>query len=146
MKIYSNIPLPTEQQKWNDTQWVHYYNHADSGEDGGSRYSADMVIINDLNESSINQAIMHQSIIWHKEDKPIQVVISESIKRNLLMLNQENQVLGNHQDVAMLLDYVKGLSAFSVNEYGNLYIYLSELFSEHKAFLESFGIKINTRP
>ena len=85
------------------------------------------------------------SPIWHNADKPIQVVISESIKRDLLLLKQEHDILGNHHDVAALLEYVKNISALSVNDEGNLYIYLSEIFPEHKAFLESFGILINIR-
>jgi hypothetical protein len=82
---------------------------------------------------------------WHNVDKPVQVIIPEMVKRELLILNQEHEILGNHPEVAMLLGYVKTISASSVNEDGNLYIYLSEIFPEHKAFLQSFGIQINPR-
>ena len=99
----------------------------------------------DLTEQEEAEYSAKNTPIWHKEDKPIQVIISESIKRDLLMLKSEHDILGNHPDVAMLLDYVKNISALSVNEDGNLYIYLSDLFPQHKAFLESFGIQINTK-
>lgn len=92
-----------------------------------------------LEEELLNQPI------WHNADKTIQVIIPEKVKRDLLILKQEHDILGNHPDVSMLLEYVKNISALSVNENGNLYIYLSEIFPEHKAFLESFGIQINTK-
>lgn len=102
-----------------------------------------VLIYIDMTPQEEMEYLANNNPIWHDENRHIQVIISEYIKRELLVLNQEHDILGNHPDVAMLLAYVKTISASSVNEDGNLYIYLNEIYPEHKAFLESFGIQIN---
>lgn len=103
-------------------------------------------IVVDMTEQEELELFAFNRPVWHNSDKVIQVIIPEKVKRDLLILNSEHEILGNHPDVAMLLDYVKNISTLSVNEAGSLYIYLSELFPQHKAFLESFGIQINVKP
>ena len=79
---------------------------------------------------------------WHLE-KPIQLIISNEIKTDWLLKKQEHDILGNYPDISSILEYVKSISTSSINEGGNLYIYLDELFEQHRLFLESFGVIIN---
>jgi len=79
---------------------------------------------------------------WHLE-KPIQLIISNEIKTDWLLKKQEHEILGNYPAISSILEYVKSISTSSINEGGNLYIYLDELFEQHRLFLESFGVIIN---
>jgi hypothetical protein len=83
--------------------------------------------------------------IWHDETREIQIFIPLNVKNDLLLKKQEHDILGNHTDIAMLLDYVKNINAPSYNEDEGLYIYLIELFEPHKIMLGSFGIQIKQK-
>ena len=83
-----------------------------------------------------------ETVLWHFE-KPIQLIISNEIKTNWLLKKQEHDIMGNYPDINAILEYVKSISTTSINEGGNLYIYLDELFEQHRLFLENFGVIIN---
>lgn len=82
---------------------------------------------------------------WHEEQesKPIQVIISEEIRQGWLMKKQEHDYLGNYPEIAMVLEYVKNLTAPRYQENGVLYIYLEGIYRVHYEFLKSFGVEIN---
>ena len=76
---------------------------------------------------------------WHKQDKPIRVVISEEVKREWLILKLEHEVSGNHPYIAALLEFVKTLTLNHVKDSDVNYYYLNELFPEDEAIIRYYG-------
>ena len=60
MQAQSNLPLPTEPQRWKEGEFIIYNNHIDNGvmpdEEGGMRYMADFTIIKELTIDAVIQA------------------------------------------------------------------------------------------
>lgn len=84
-----------------------------------------------------------EPVIWHETSKQIQLIISNELKQDWLMKNAENDILGNYPEIAGLLNYVKNLVAPKYQDNINLYIYLDEIYPEHRGFLEQGGVIIN---
>jgi len=83
-------------------------------------------------------------VVWH-HDTPIRVVIPIDIKKDWLLKRQEHEFLGNHPEIAALLDYVKSLTAPTVDDGINFYIYLTEIYPEHEFILNKYGATIERR-
>jgi hypothetical protein len=83
--------------------------------------------------------------VWHDETKPIQLIISDELKKEWILKNQENEFLGNYPEIAQLLSSVKSINCPKVQEKGNLYLYLNEIYPDHEAILKSFSVIINKK-
>jgi len=81
---------------------------------------------------------------WH-HDTPLRVIIPVDTKKDWLLKRQEHEFLGNHPEIAALLDYVKSLTVPTVDDGINLYIYLEEVYPEHEYILNKYGATVERR-
>lgn len=102
-------------------------------------------IIQDENGNFITIDVQDEvvDVLWHELSKPIQLVIPEEVRKELIIKHNEDLIIGSYPAVTSILDYVKTLVAHKVMVNGSLYIYLDEIYNEHKQLLEACGVEIN---
>ena len=65
MKTQSNIQFPKDPVRWKEGQWAYFFNHIDNGikdeEKAGSRYEADLAILNDFSLDAALTAITRKT-------------------------------------------------------------------------------------
>lgn len=148
MKIYSNNPFSEIPQQWNENQYIYYYNRVDNGEQSdGSRYEADFVVIDAIDQATIDSAIELASVdpqkardivdnikpgVWHSPLKPVQLKISHA----------QNTALMQSPYGVDLLTYFKSIAPDTFPEADAVYIYLGEIYPSHRNILEGFGISV----
>lgn len=145
MKIYSNNPFPEIPQKWNDTKYIYYYNRVDIGDQSdGNRYEADFVVVDAIDQETIDKAIELASVdpvkareivdnikpgVWHAPLKPVQLKLTHA----------QNTMLMQSPYGVDLLTYFNSIKPETFNEEDAIYIYLKEIFPQHRDLLEGFG-------
>lgn len=82
---------------------------------------------------------------WHVSERPIRLVLTEEVKTRLLTLRQEQELLGTQPEVAMLVEYVRTIVTPTITEGTTTYIYLEELYPEHEALLNKYGVIIERK-
>lgn len=149
MKIYSTRPFPEIPQKWNDTQYIYYYNRIDNGEQPegseGTRYEADFVVIDSIDQETIDKAIELansnpdkardivdniQPRFWHHKNLPIQVFINH--ERSTAMILK----------YPLLMVYMEQEKIVVMHEPDGVYIYLTTMLEEHRNIFNEFNGEI----
>ena len=150
MKIQSNNPFSEIPQKWNDTQYIYYYNRVDNGEQPegseGTRYEADFVVVDSIDQETLDRAIALASNdpkkardvvdniaprLWHHRDKPIQVYLTHPNSTAMIL------------KYPMLPIYMEQEKIAVVHEPDGVYIYLMFMLDQHQAIFKEFEAEIN---
>lgn len=82
---------------------------------------------------------------WHDDNKLIRVIISDTVLNDWFNISTKDQIMARVSEVSVLLEYYK-LNTMEVVEENKLnYIYLNELFPEHKLLLEKHGAVVEDK-
>lgn len=107
MKIYSNMPISTEFDKWKEGQFVIFFNHKDNGlqpeENQGARYEANFTIVNSLEEANILQAI-HRNLHDEKLDENVIHNIEVEGKKAINVIKEYPADLPQIKSIAIVTD------------------------------------------
>jgi len=82
---------------------------------------------------------------WHVSERNIRLVLTDEVKTRLLTLRQEQELLGTQPEAAMIVEYVRTISAPTATDGTTTYIYLEELYPEHQVLLEKYGVGVETK-
>jgi len=94
-------------------------------------------------EYEVDESIVYPD--WHVAERSIRLVLTDVVKTWLLILRQEHEVLGTQPEVAMVVEYVRTIVAPTTTEGTTTYIYLEELYPEHEALLNRYGVIIERK-
>lgn len=94
-------------------------------------------------EYEVDESIVYPD--WHVAERSIRLVLTDDVKTRLLILRQEHEVLGTQPEVAMLVEYVRTIVTPTITEGTTTYIYLEELYPEHEALLNKYGVIIERK-
>lgn len=94
-------------------------------------------------EYEVDESIVYPN--WHVAERSIRLVLTDEVKTRLLILRQEHEVLGTQPEAAMIVEYVRTISAPTATDGTTTYIYLEELYPEHQVLLEKYGVGVETK-
>ena len=94
-------------------------------------------------EYEVDESIVYPN--WHVPERSIRLVLTDEVKTRLLTLRQEHELLGTQPEVAMLVEYVRTIVTPTITEGTTTYIYLEELYPEHEALLNKYGVIIERK-
>ena len=146
MNIQSNIPFSQIPQRWDEGRWIYYYNMKDNGpQEEGSRYEAEFVIIESLEQSAIDEAVARATLA-----SSINQLIVDNIQFCVPTESTHNiKVSFNYRNVASMLQEYPYLSDYIVkNAIPIIYykegvtIYQSELYDEHRSIFIKYNAEI----
>jgi len=150
MKIYSTNPFSEIPQRWNENQYIYYYNRTDNGEqpegNEGSRYSADFVVVDSIDQETLDSAMQLAAVepakvrdlvdnieprFWHHKNLPIQVFLKH--ERSTAMILK----------YPLLPVYMEQQKIVVMHEPDGVYIYLTIMLDEHRYIFKEFDAEIN---
>lgn len=82
---------------------------------------------------------------WHVSERPIRLVLTDEVKTRLLTLRQEQELLGTQPEASMIIEYLRTITVPIHTEGTTTYIYLEELYPEHEALLNKYGVIIERK-
>lgn len=94
----------------------------------------------------VDYALQTEPMIWHYDECPIRITISDDVKQIWLRKYQEDDILDNNPEINGIFQYMKSLRKKRIAENGQTHIYLEEIYPEHRAIIESNGAIIETKP
>lgn len=146
MKIQSNNPFPQTPQRWDEGRWIYYYNIKDNGpQEEGSRYEAEFVIIESLEQNAIDEAIARATLASSINQlivDNIQLCVPTEPTHNIKVSFNYRNAASMLQEYPYLSDYIVKNAIPIIYYKEGVTIYLSELYDEHRSIFIKYNAEI----